>query len=48
MDVVGRKILRGSSLKEREINLNAFDKGVYFLQVITDKGDIVKRIVLER
>lgn len=48
MDVVGRKILRGSSLKEREINLNAFDKSVYFLQVITDKGDIVKRIVLER
>jgi hypothetical protein len=48
VDGLGRKILRGSSFKDAEINLNAFNKGVYFLQVITDKGDIVKRIVLER
>ena len=47
-DVVGRKILRGPSFKENEINLSAFNEGIYFLQVVTDKGDIIKRIVLQK
>jgi hypothetical protein len=48
LDVVGRKILRGPSFKNNQINLTAFNEGIYFLQVVTDKGDIIKRIVLKR
>jgi endo-1,3(4)-beta-glucanase len=47
-DVVGRKILRGPSFKNNALNLGTFNEGIYFLQVITDKGDIIKRIVLKR
>jgi Divergent InlB B-repeat domain/Secretion system C-terminal sorting domain/Bacterial Ig domain len=46
IDALGRKILRGSSFKETGINLGAFKEGIYLFQIITDKGQIVKRIVL--
>jgi Secretion system C-terminal sorting domain/Divergent InlB B-repeat domain/Bacterial Ig domain len=46
IDALGRKILRGSSFKEAGINLSSFKEGIYLFQIITDKGQIVKRIVL--
>jgi Divergent InlB B-repeat domain/Secretion system C-terminal sorting domain len=47
-DAFGKKILRGASLTETSISLSQFESGIYLFQVITNKGAIVKRIVLTR
>jgi hypothetical protein len=51
VDALGRKILSlplgGGAFPHSDINLSAFNEGIYFLEIITDKGEITKRIVLK-
>ena len=49
MNVIGEEILNRSEINNTEytVNINQFPKGVYFVEVITDKGKIVKKLVKE-
>jgi hypothetical protein len=44
-DVLGNEILNA---KEKEIDVSSLKNGVYFVQVKTDKGEIIKKIIIQR
>jgi len=47
-DVLGREVLKSKIVNRKsEIDLSAYPKGMYYIRIISDKGQVLKKIVLQ-
>ena len=47
-NIVGKEVTSGTRANKKQLDLNLFNNGVYFINISTDQGVITKKIILSR